>query len=376
MLDKDKIKESLTIKDIELILTELGSQPPKYDRHGNPIFQTVCHGGHKHKLYYYDNADNQYDRAKIFHCYSECQESFDIYELILKVNYWKKEDFPKAVKYVAELTGKYFTCDSILQQVENNFIIDDWEFIERYKRTVKKEIILPEFSPTVLEAFNQIHHNSWLREGISEATMNKYEVCFYLRDERIVIPHYDINNRLIGIRGRSLKQEAIDAGFKYMPLKVGDIDYHHPTMFNLYGLNHTQHAIRKIKKALIFEGEKSVMKCDDYYGENNFTVASCGMNVSNWQRDMILSLGVEEVFIAYDKQFEDPNSEKAKRYAEELTKTAYKFSPYVRTYIIWDDMGLLEYKDAPVDKGQKAFELLMKNKYEVKSKEYNYNRKD
>jgi hypothetical protein len=46
-LDKDRIKESLTEQEIHTILKDLGSKDPLL---GNQ-YQTVCHGGHKHKLF-------------------------------------------------------------------------------------------------------------------------------------------------------------------------------------------------------------------------------------------------------------------------------------------------------------------------------------
>ncbi|MCD2456804.1 hypothetical protein LRN53_15575, partial [Staphylococcus aureus] len=79
------------------------------------------------------------------------------------------------------------------------------------------------------------------------------------------------NNRLIGIRRRSMIKEEVDAGYKYMPLKVGNILYNHQTMMNLYGLHKTKNSIERFKKVLIFESEKSVLKCQDFYGESNFT---------------------------------------------------------------------------------------------------------
>ena len=69
-LDKDLIKKTLTLSDIENILIDLGSGPSKDDGNGNLIYQTVCHGGDSYKLYYYPNED-----GGLFHCYTHCGES-------------------------------------------------------------------------------------------------------------------------------------------------------------------------------------------------------------------------------------------------------------------------------------------------------------
>jgi hypothetical protein len=355
-LDKDKIKESLTVDDIKKILKDLGSDLSKSDK---LIFQTVCHNGCKHKLYYYEDS-------KLFHCYTDCGDSFDIYELIIRAKREKGYEFRfnQAVQYVASLTGKAFYSESIFDQI-NNELIDDWEWINRFKKKGKQNIKLPVYDKRVMDLFLHLPHEAWLDEGISIETMEKFNICYYIREDRIVIPHYDIDGNLVGLRGRAMKQEDIDAGRKYMPLIIENKLYNHPTMFNLYGLHKTKDAIKRLRKVAIFEGEKSVLKCEDYYSDNNFSVATCSSFISDFQRDLLLSLGIEECFIGYDKQFVDPKSEEAYEYAEKLLKLAQKFVPYVKTYILWDDMGLLDFKDAPVDKGKETLETLMKRKYEV-----------
>lgn len=359
VLDKEEIRESLTENDIELILIELGSDKPKHDSKDNLIFTTVCHGGHKHKLYYYNET-------KMFHCYTDCSESFDIYSLVMKAKKQQGKDltFYQAIQYVANLTGKYYSADSTLQKAESN-LINDWEWINRFKKKEKVNHVLPKYDTKVMDIFIHKPHELWLDEGISYETMKKFNICYYQREEKIVIPHYSIDGDLVGIRGRALRQEDIDAGKKYMPLYIENRLYNHPTMYNLYGLHKTKEAIKRLKKVAIFESEKSVLKCEDLYGDNNFSVAVCSSNVSNYHRDLLISLGVEEVFLCFDKEFKHHESEEAYEYAKKIMKFAQKFAPYARVYILWDEWGLLELKDSPVDKGREVLETLMKRKYEI-----------
>ena len=44
------------------------------------------------------------------------------------------------------------------------------------------------------------------------------------------------------------------------------------------------------------------------------------------------------------------------------------FTPYCQVYILWDDANLLDHKDSPCDKGKEILEVLMKHKYEIKTK--------
>ena len=82
MLDKDEIKNSLTLEQVYDLLTELGAEPILKDN--CIICKTICHNSDltnaSHKLYYYSNTH-------LFHCYTGCGDaSFDIYDLVLRVN--------------------------------------------------------------------------------------------------------------------------------------------------------------------------------------------------------------------------------------------------------------------------------------------------
>lgn len=364
-IDKDKLKESLTKEDIDLILVDLGSKEPIQ---GNQ-YQTVCHGGHKHKLYYYHDS-------RMFHCYTDCSENLDIYEVVMRANKQKgiAMKLSQAIWYVANKTGKYITTkDAAINR--NSYIVDDWDWMNKLNRKSKINTDIPIVSEHILDVFIHKPHEEWLDE-ITYDTQVKFEVCYYQRENRIVTLHRNINNELIGMTGRALNQEDIDNGKKYMPITIEKKVYSFPTMFNLYGLNRTKEAIKRLKKVAIFESQKSVMKCEDYYGENNFSVATCSSNISNFQKDILIDLGVEEVFICSDKfrdrkkdESEDLYQKRLIDYQEHILKLAKKFSPFVRVYILWDFGDKLDFKDSPVDKGRQTLEDLMKDKFEVKTKD-------
>lgn len=358
-LDKDKIREALNENDIKLILKDLGSEEPKEPTGKNELhFSTVCHGGNKHKLYYYPDS-------KSFRCYTDCSETMDVYEIVMKA---RKVTFPQAVNYVAQLTGKVFTANSMLSKADS-YIIDDWQWISRYQKKEKMKVDLPIHKKQVLDLFLPYPHDDWLREGISYETLKEFEIGYYCREDRITIPHFDLHHNLIGIRGRAIKEEDIEAGKKYMPLTIESKLYSFPTMFNLYGLHKTKGAITRLKKAAVFESEKSVFKCHDYYGEDNFSCATGGSSFSIYHRDILISLGVEELFLCFDKEFTEHDSEEAYKYAEKLLKIAKKCTPFMRVYILWDEWNLLDLKESPSDRGKEVLETLMKRKYEIKTKD-------
>jgi hypothetical protein len=353
-MDSNEIKELLTEDQIIKILISLGADEPKTDNHGNHIYKTICHYGESEKLYYYKES-------KMFKCYTDCSDSFDIFELIQRNRHCS---FVESITYICSLLG---IKSSKKKGFVTKHLIDDWNVINKYTK------IKPNFLNTtinvvdknILNLFKDMYHISWIDDGISVDTMRKYQIKFDIIRNKIIIPHFNINNQLIGIRGRALNQDEIDEGKKYMPIYVEKSEYRHPLGMNLFGLNNTKEAIKRIGKVAIFEAEKSVLQCETFYGEDNFTVAACGSNITNYQKNLILQLGVREVFICYDRQFENKETEEAYKYADKLRYLASKFSSYVTTYVLWDNDNLLNFKDSPSDKGKEVLEQLMKNKFEI-----------
>ena len=107
----ERIKNNLSIDQVKDLLYSLG---------GNPIVkgemimaQTICHDGHSHKLYYYNNT-------KLFRCYTNCGDAFDIFDLVLKV---KEVDgikwvLPQAVNFIINFYG-------LTIQTENSFFFQE-----------------------------------------------------------------------------------------------------------------------------------------------------------------------------------------------------------------------------------------------------------
>lgn len=358
MLDKDAIKQTLTEENITAILIQLGSKYPIKDNHGNLVYTTVCHAGNKHKLYYYSSA-------KVFHCYTSCSCSFDIFELVIRANQTKGVilSFYEAVQFVASASGKWLF--SKREALVNNGLIDDWNFINKMHAKHEFDGTLPIHSKNVLDVFVHEPHELWLNEGISVETMELFDIAYYVKDDRIVIPHYDIDGNLVGIRGRALREEDIADGKKYMPLYVEKTLYNHPTGLNLYGIHLTKHAIKKSKEAMLFESEKSVLKCQKYFGSKNNSVANCGSAVSEQQANLLFALGVTRIYIAFDKEYisalDEASIIKRNKYVDKLAQIGLIFQTRAEVFVLWDNDNLLGYKDSPADKGADVLEHMKKN---------------
>lgn len=113
--------------------------------------------------------------------------------------------------------------------------------------------------------------------------------------------------------------------------------------------------------------EKSVMKHHVMYGKDSFAVACCGSSVSIVQIRLIAKyFNVNEIIIAFDKEYETYPSLRGHRYFEKLYGICSKYTHYANMSFLFDKNNLLEEKDAPIDKGQQVFETLFNSRVLVK----------
>lgn len=365
MIDKNYLLEHITEEQILQILARFGAVPYGSIKEKEIWFQTICHGGDSHKLCYFRDT-------KHFHCYTNCGQ-MSLFNLIMKV---KNCTFLESINFVAKeigISNRYgFNNNTISIAGQELRKIEKYVYLRKPKKYEIKH--LPHIDDKILAYFEKdVFYSGWIDEGITIETMQCFGIRWYELEKHIIIPHFNMQGELVGIRRRSLQEK--DKNNKYMPERIEGIEYAHSLSLNLYGLDKHKNGILKTKKVVIVESEKSVMLAHDYYGENAFVVATCGFNISNWQRDVLLQLGIEEVILAFDKdylpqEFEDYDEENSDykgflRYIKRIYSLAYKFTAFCRTYVIWDDMGLLGKKDSPFDRGKEVLEILMRHKVEI-----------
>ena len=112
----------------------------------------------------------------------------------------------------------------------------------------------------------------------------------------------------------------------------------------------------------MFEAEKSVMQLDTFYNGAAPAVALYGSNMSDYQADLLRKLGVEELIVALDKEYQDERSYKT--YLKVLVKKFKKIQPFFTITFVLDDFNssLLGYKDSPSDHGKGTFEKLLRKR--------------
>ena len=362
VFDKNEIKEALTVDNIFELLVDFGGDP-EYSSFGI-LCSTICHnppGEGSRKLYFYDNSN-------LFRCYTGCDSYFDAFELVIKVAkiQWDKDfDLNDAVRWVAQrfgIAGELVEDDELKQ-------LPDWKILDNYDRIQELEVkdrtvALKDYDDTILSRFNyNVKIGPWLKEGIVQEALDQAMIGFYPGADQITIPHFDANGKFIGLRGRTLCKEEGEIYGKYRPIKIGKDLYNHPLGMNLYNFNNSKDNIRLSKKAIVFEGEKSCLLYQSYFGiSSDISVACCGSSISSVQISTLINLGAEEIIIAFDRQFKQKNDEEFKHQVKNFKALHKKYSQLVRISFMFDKNDMLPYKASPIDCGPEIFMKLYKER--------------
>lgn len=343
-MDAATLKNNLSENDVISFLSDLQTNPYKEGDHIRCT--TICHNGDSDKLYYYPSTSQ-------FHCYTSCG-SFDIFSLVEKI---KGVDFKESFKFVKDYFG-FMDNEEPLNYNENI----DLSFFDKFNKK-GKHIDLPKVDEKVLNVFNDSYHISWVKDNIMPSSMRRFGIKLDITNQRIVIPTRSDKGDLIGIRVRNLKQELVNKGLKYLPMKHNGVLYNFPMGNVLYGLYENKNNINKIKKLIIFESEKSVLALDSYYNGHGIGVAVGGSSLSDNQLELIKKLDIEECCIALDKEWDELGSDLEKYYAQKIERVFRdKLDPYCSVTVIWDTDGKLDEKDSPTDKGFDTWKDLWDNR--------------
>ena len=371
-IDKEKVLSDLTKEDIIKICAELGSEEYKEDSNGILYFSTsICHGGDSpYKLAYYPSQDDY--KYGHFHCFT-CSDSYNVIELVIRANRLKGKTITwfKALSWIVNITGR--SDEDYSEERPLREKITDWEWINHLDVKRSREIAtLSEINENILELFTYLPYDGWIGEGIIPDVFAEFEISYCPLRDAVIIPHRDINSRLIGIRGRNLDPWVVKNVGKYTPITVEGKVLRHNLGQNLYGIHINKNTIKRTGKVMLVEGEKSVLQCNSFYPENSFALATCGSNISRTQVQMVLKvLGVDEVILAYDREYEDPQSFEAELYKNKLLKKVAPFINFCRVSLLMDSDNLLPYKGSPTDCGKEVLEQLLDEKIPVTVKDVN-----
>ena len=351
--DKNVVKEKIEIEDIYTLLEYLEAEPQMFP--GYIIAKTICHNGDSHKLYYYENSG-------LFKCYTGGCGTFDIFELITKI---QDLDLNQSVNFIVH----FFNLQHEIDEFNNELLdIQEMKVFKRYEKIKNilpeenQEIQLTEYDDSILKFYPQPRIENWEKEGISKEVCDFMEIKYEPINGSILIPHRDQNNRLVGIRARTLVQEQEIYG-KYKPATLNKKLYNHPLAFNLYGLNKAKEGIKAMKTVIVVESEKSVLQYMSYFGTaNNICVAVCGSSISKYQFLLLEQFGIKEMVVGFDRDYKNIGEKDYYQVIEKLNKIYNKFGSKVNLSFLFDKENLLPYKASPLDCGADAFLYLFRNR--------------
>lgn len=337
----------------------------------------LCHGSKsgRHSVIF-----DYTDQLKCY-CFSGCGQSF----------YWWN--------YIARAKGitSYEAKELILSWLDGHGInLSSGNFIE-YDGVFENKAYEPEhiepLTPMTEEELAEVWQTAdgsldtlrglvWsTKDKIRPSILQKFGVKFDTKTKGILLPHHNVNGDIVGIYLRSflplrreIQEKDPDISYKelikfprakYVPLVKSAArqtdeksSWSFPNSKNLYGLCFAKEAIKTSRKAIIFEGAKSVMLAHQY--GYPFAVAShtYGANINHIS--MLIEAGAEEIIFAFDRQYQDLNSKEFSLYDIKTKGLADKVKKYVNTSRIASLNNEIGYKDAPIDKGITVFERLYK----------------
>ena len=230
-------------------------------------------------------------------------------------------------KMEATLICKQFQPPKTAQKASNATILPD-NYMEKYEKRADKLVV-------------------WEREGISRASLDKFQVFYDGFSDRLVYPIRNVNGKIVNVGGRTL-----DPQWKEKNQRKYCYFYSWGTLDTIYGVAENMESIKKEGEIILFEGCKSVLLADTWGIHNCGAILTSHLNPN--QMKILLKLGCRVVF-ALDKDVrvrDDHNIQKLKR--------------YLNVEYIWDREDLLSDKDSPVDKGQDVFQKLYSQRLKLR----------
>lgn len=318
---------------------------PYHDYGHYYVMSTFCHNESdgSQKLYAYFN-----DNGSLFYCYTNCG-AMSLIDFVMKSRHYSYFEAKQLLDYVIGFKNEEPEVDLLKTPIGK-------------LKNGKKQSKLKTYRKKILDRYYSYYFQPWIDEGISAKTQKKFDIKFSIVDKKIIIPQKNMHGRIVGVRGRALDENDIENFGKYHPETVGGVVKPVDTSEILYGLFENKKNIMKTKQAIVFEAEKSVMQLDTFFNGRSNAVALYGSNMSMQQGKLLRELGINELVVALDKEYQ--NKKEYGLYVNRLIQKFTKLLPWFTISLVLDklDKSLLNYKDSPSDKGKEIFNTLMKER--------------
>ena len=321
------------------------------EKNGYVIFPTICHNEDASeasmKLYYYENSH-------MFVCYTECgnQSIFQFlknYYECRNISYDWYEDIYKVILDCSNFNPNLTFAPKKYQPMRDTY-------------SAPERIQLPTYPNGIIDVFTKFYPAEWLNDGITKTSMDKFNIRYSSPQNKIIIPHYNPDGQLIGIRGRALNEWEVENVGKYMPVQIQGKWYSHPLSLNLYGLNNTKENIKRTGICFLVEAEKSVLQMESW-DFANCSAAVCGSQFNKHALKLLIQTAhPREIIICFDKE-EKPGHDE---YFNKLYSMGKKYQNYADFSFIYDRENLLDMKDSPTDKGAEVFWKLYRRRVKIR----------
>ena len=350
-MDYKEIIDNLKIESVIELMKRLGADRYQ-DAGGHIIFPTICHNmdasDASMKLYFYKNS-------KLFQCYTSCG-TMSIFKFLK--HYYEERDIE--YDWVTDIYNVVLDCSNFNPNM--GFTVPKYKSLKEKYGQERKEMRLPEYNRGAMDTFIKRYPPEWLNDGITREAMDKYNIKYSISQNKIIIPHLDVDGRLVGIRGRALNDWEIENVGKYMPIKLEQTWYKHPLSMNLYGLYENKATIKKHKVVYVFESEKSVLQFESF-DMPHCAVAVCGSQFNKYQLNILLKeCAPNEIVVCFDKE----EIEGETKYFDKLYALCKKYNQYCQFSFLYDRLGLLGMKDSPSDRGEETFKKLLEKRVRVR----------
>lgn len=290
-----------------------------------------------------------------YHSFSRQDTISSSSDIISLIQYVKGLSFKEAAKYLHSILGlKYNINPKPKQDIKKENPLSFFENIR--KESLKKKIDVREIeylNENEIDCLIPLLHISWYKEGIMPSTLNKFDLRYSYRGNRIIIPHrHWKSGRLMGFNSRTTIPNYDSLG-----IKKYYITPNYQKALNLYGLYENYNSIKKAGYVIVYEAEKSVLKRDSLLDSTG--VALSGKILSDEQARILRSLDVSIIF-AFDKDIE----------LNEIRFACEKLWRYRSVFYVYDRANVLKEKESPADLKDNLFVQLLKNKVKYDNKEH------
>lgn len=267
-------------------------------------------------------------------------------DLIDLICYIKSLTFPEGLKLICSEIGMSYYHD-FEEDIPDSFKILKMLEDMNSNLSEEKERPLKPISEKILLYYKNYVNDLFYEDNINYLTQKEFEIGFDEETNRYTIPIRSELGDLVGVKGRYFYREVPDGMNKYIylePCAKSKI---------LYGLYKTIAYIKRLGIVYVGESEKFVLQAWGYNFKN--TVGTGGKELSQYQIDMLVRLGVKIVF-CFDKDVTK----------QELEDLADKFPNGVPLYYMFDEDNILNKKESPTDNPTNWNHMVSNNIYKLR----------